>query len=70
MIFGQRVRFTAKELGVMRTGSSKFIEGESVNAGDEGMYVGPMPEEGWHLIDVGRDRVVLASSHMFEEVSD
>jgi hypothetical protein len=72
MYQGQKIRFTAEQLGVMRGGESGFVDGEYVRAGDEGTYIGPFGTDNddvlWHLIAVGDDRVCPATEAMFEPI--
>jgi hypothetical protein len=67
---GARVRFTTGPLGLIKHPTQSKFEDESVNAGDEGSYIGPHPrfdEEGWHLVAVG-DKLLCPCHHSQFEV--
>lgn len=67
---GARVRFTAKNLGLVDHEAALGFEPEMVGVGDEGVYESPHGAlEGWHFIEVevtseeGENRCLLCPCH-------
>ena len=42
----QRIRYTCDNLGTIAGGANDLV-----NAGTEGRYLGPSPDEGWHFTE-------------------